>query len=170
MAKGDHIRVKRKGYWHHGIDAGGGWVYHYSGTLWKKRNATVRCDRRPTFADGGSIEVVHYDSCDPVEDVIDRARSRLEEQDYDLLRDNCEHFARWCKTGLKESRQVENVIKATEVAGDITGNAKVQTVHDALVGARAESKNATERGANVAKSVAGGRLLQMVRRLLPPMP
>ena len=33
---------------------------------------------------------------------------RLGEQDYNLLFNNCEHFANWCKTGRHRSSQVED--------------------------------------------------------------
>ena len=32
-------------------------------------------------------------------------------QKYNLVFNNCEHFAIWCKTGIHESKQVENVIR-----------------------------------------------------------
>jgi hypothetical protein len=37
-----------------------------------------------------------------------RAMSRLGEHNYNLLFNNCEHFAHWCKTGRHRSEQVEN--------------------------------------------------------------
>ena len=36
--------------------------------------------------------------------------SRLGEQNYNLLFNNCEHFATWCKTGRHSSGQVDSVI------------------------------------------------------------
>ena len=36
---------------------------------------------------------------------------RLGEQDYNLLFNNCEHFATWCKTGLHRSGQVDSVLE-----------------------------------------------------------
>lgn len=45
----------------------------------------------------------------PLETVA-RARSKLGERGYNLLLDNCEHFAVWCKTGLYRSEQVEKFI------------------------------------------------------------
>lgn len=38
---------------------------------------------------------------------VARARRRIGEKSYDLLENNCEHFALWCKTGIAESQQVE---------------------------------------------------------------
>lgn len=39
-----------------------------------------------------------------------RARSRLREDKYNLIFNNCEHFAVWCKTGISESSQVNSVL------------------------------------------------------------
>lgn len=41
-------------------------------------------------------------------EVIKRARSRVNETWYDLLKNNCEHFVTWCKCGLSVSRQVKS--------------------------------------------------------------
>lgn len=40
------------------------------------------------------------------EETLKRARSRIGERNYNLLTNNCEHFAVWCRTGLSDSRQV----------------------------------------------------------------
>ena len=39
-------------------------------------------------------------------ETIQRARRRLGEAQYNLLTNNCEHYALWCKTGIAESYQV----------------------------------------------------------------
>jgi len=44
------------------------------------------------------------------EETVERAKSRLGESSYDLAVNNCEHFAFWCKTGLSDSHQVDNII------------------------------------------------------------
>jgi hypothetical protein len=41
---------------------------------------------------------------------VERARSRLGEQGYQLPVHNCEHFAMWCKTGLTESSQIDTLL------------------------------------------------------------
>ena len=48
------------------------------------------------------------------QETIERAESRLGERGYDLLFDNCEHFAIWCKTGLSRSTQIEGLINVFE--------------------------------------------------------
>lgn len=44
------------------------------------------------------------------EETVARARSRLGETSYNILTNNCEHFAIWCKTGVSESLQVNNML------------------------------------------------------------
>lgn len=42
-------------------------------------------------------------------ETVERAMSRLGEDKYNLVTNNCEHFAIWCKTGLSESMLVKQV-------------------------------------------------------------
>ncbi|MBQ6971360.1 MAG: lecithin retinol acyltransferase family protein [Synergistaceae bacterium] len=44
------------------------------------------------------------------DETVRRARSKLGEGGYNLAFNNCEHFAVWCKTGVKESSQVNRVL------------------------------------------------------------
>jgi hypothetical protein len=43
-------------------------------------------------------------------ETVERARSRLGEDKYNLVFNNCEHFAVWCKTGVSESSQISAVL------------------------------------------------------------
>jgi len=45
------------------------------------------------------------------EETVKRARSRIGERKFLLHANNCEHFAIWCKTGVRQSYQVNAVIK-----------------------------------------------------------
>ena len=45
------------------------------------------------------------------EEIVLRARSRLGERRYHLLRNNCEHFCSWCQLGECRSEQVEALMK-----------------------------------------------------------
>ena len=45
--------------------------------------------------------------------VLARAESRLGESRFDLMSNNCEHFAAWCKTGISSSDQINSVWKAS---------------------------------------------------------
>lgn len=122
MARGDQIRVHRfPGYRHHGIDCGDGTVIHYTGEPFQKRGACVRRTSLEEFAKGGRVEVVRRRHPVDPEAVIQRAESRLGETSYNLLWNNCEHFARWCETGESKSRQVRRVLRVAAGACVATG-------------------------------------------------
>jgi hypothetical protein len=112
MARGNHIYVHCTKFVHHGIDCGDGTVIHYDG------EKTIQTPIA-TFCGGNQYFVKSYSQCDPDDVVIQRAKSRLGESDYNLLFNNCEHFATWCKTGLQDSEQVKN---AGAVAGGASGS------------------------------------------------
>jgi len=44
------------------------------------------------------------------EETVARAKEKLGETEYNLVTNNCEHFAIWCKTGISESHQIEDVL------------------------------------------------------------
>lgn len=113
MAFGDQIYVWRelanlKGiYQHHGIDIGDGSVIHY-----RKPNEIIEQTSFETFSKGNEVYVRQYPDgfCFIPEVVVKRSFSRLGENKYNLLFNNCEHFATWCKTGISESKQVQDFI------------------------------------------------------------
>jgi len=45
------------------------------------------------------------------EETVRRAESGLGEKKYNIVSNNCEHFVLWCKTGISESHQVEDLKK-----------------------------------------------------------
>lgn len=97
---GDHLVVSRRLYTHHGVYAGEGWVVH-------KDFGPVRLESLAAFARAAKIRVCKPRADDfPAKTVLARAVSRLGEDRYDLLFDNCEHFVRWCRSGKSESPQV----------------------------------------------------------------
>lgn len=107
MARGDQIFAIRdfiniQGvYEHHGIDCGDGTVIHY-----RKPSETIERTSLDTLAQGAKIYVKPYSTCFIPDVVVRRAESRLGERKYNLLFNNCEHFATWCKTGVSHSQQV----------------------------------------------------------------
>jgi len=115
MAKGDCIYVYRnfgqlKGvYKHYGIDCGDGTVIHY-----RKPSEVIEQTSLATFSRGNPIYVAEYSQgFGYIPDVVvERAKSRLGEHDYNLLTNNCEHFACWCKTGISDSKQIRNYLPA----------------------------------------------------------
>ncbi|PSR17139.1 hypothetical protein C8255_14125 [filamentous cyanobacterium CCP3] len=111
MAKGDQIYVMRDLagvpglYQHHGIDCGDDTVIHYS----KAREiAEIARTSYESFSWSNPVYPVRQSIIYPPDTVIERATSRLGERQYDLLQNNCEHFATWCTTGRSESRQLLN--------------------------------------------------------------
>ncbi|MEB3318408.1 MAG: lecithin retinol acyltransferase family protein [Cyanobacteriota bacterium] len=106
MAAADHLQVPRQHglFNHHGIDLGDGTVAHYLEGREILRSSTEE------FSRGLGVTTVDYPagSCSPAGVTVRRAMGRLGEQNYNLLFNNCEHFAHWCKTGRHRSNQVED--------------------------------------------------------------
>ena len=44
------------------------------------------------------------------DETVRRARSKLGQGGYNLAFNNCEHFAVWCKTGIRDSSQVNHIL------------------------------------------------------------
>jgi hypothetical protein len=106
LAAADHLQVPRQHglFNHHGIDLGDGTVAHYL------EGREILRSPKEEFSRGLAISTVSYppDSCSPAGVTVRRAMGRLGEQNYNLLFNNCEHFAHWCKTGRHRSNQVED--------------------------------------------------------------
>ncbi|MEB3331400.1 MAG: lecithin retinol acyltransferase family protein [Synechococcaceae cyanobacterium] len=106
MAAADHLRAPRQHglFQHHGIDLGDGTVAHYL------EGREILRSRLEDFSRGQPISTVLYppQNCSPTGVTLRRAMGRLGEQRYNLLFNNCEHFAHWCKTGRHRSAQVED--------------------------------------------------------------
>lgn len=110
MPKADHIFVNKGAYTHHGIDIGYGKVVHFTGEPGSKSNACIAETSIEDFACGGEIQVVEYAKCLPVNETIAVAKQRIGETGYNLVFNNCEHFARFCKTKQHESEQVKDAV------------------------------------------------------------
>jgi len=105
---GAHLTSPRRGYLHHGIYAGNGRVIHYGGFSRMFRGRPVEEVSLEEFALGRGLEVKTWVAPKFTgADVIARARSRLGEDRYRLLSNNCEHFAEWCIGGMGRSAQVD---------------------------------------------------------------
>jgi hypothetical protein len=103
-----HIVVSRTWYAHHGIYVGDGKVVHYRGLTRSFHAGPVEEVSLAEFGRGRPIRVraqggARFDS----EVVIARARSRLGENCYRILSNNCEHFCEWCVNGRHRSLQIE---------------------------------------------------------------
>jgi hypothetical protein len=105
---GAHIVTRRHGYSHHGIYAGAGKVVHYAGLSRGLRRGPVEENSLSSFAAGYPVSVV---SGVPPKfegrEVARRARSRIGEDNYRILTNNCEHFCEWCLRGQPRSYQID---------------------------------------------------------------
>jgi lecithin:retinol acyltransferase len=106
---GSHLMTTRRGYCHHGVYVGKGRVVHYSGFsggFWQC--GPVEEVSLSAFAIGQPVSIVeHLKLPYPPDEIVRRARSRLGENDYRLLTNNCEHFCNWCVSGVSHSSQVQ---------------------------------------------------------------
>ena len=105
MATADHLQVPRRHglFNHHGIDLGDGTVAHYL------EGREILRSPVSEFSQGAVVSVLNHANASPAGVTLRRAMSRLGEQNYNLLFNNCEHFATWCKTGRHSSEQVDSV-------------------------------------------------------------
>lgn len=90
--KGDHIAVDRDLYSHHAIFDGKNGVVEYDDYVVK--TATLK-----KFAKGAYIYKVEEEAIYTPDEIMERAYSRMGERQYDLLFNNCENFATWCRCG-----------------------------------------------------------------------
>lgn len=114
---GDHVRIRRVGYSHDAIYVGAGDVIHLWCEGFDKSLGRIRRDPlEKIVARPERIEIVEYGACFDARTVVRRAEGRLGEGNYHLTRRNCQHFARWCKTGDARSDQVERVFTIAQGA------------------------------------------------------
>ncbi len=94
---GAHLLTLRAGYTHQGIYIGDGRVVHYAGSSRFLHNGPVEETSIESFTRGRPLKMRrHGRSPFTGVEVVERARSRLHENRYDVLNNNCEHFCEWC--------------------------------------------------------------------------
>jgi hypothetical protein len=105
---GAHLTTSRRGYTHHGMYVGHARVVHYSGLSGFWQCGPVEEVSLSRFAFGRPVQIAdHGRPAYSPEEIVRRARSRIGENDYRLLTNNCEHFCNWCLCGVSRSTQVE---------------------------------------------------------------
>lgn len=157
----DHLTVSRGAYSHHGIYFGDGWVAHFSGVRPRKAEGRIQFARIEEFASPSpisAIEIVEYASCSAESDVLARAHSKIGTGGYNGFDNNCEHFARWCKTGDHASAQVS---AATAAGGGVAGGATATAAAVGIVSAAGAAAGLSGAGvlaglASVGSVVGGG--------------
>lgn len=125
MQKGDHIKVKRSLYFHHGIYIGDNTVVHFTGEPFYKLEAKIRRSTIFVFLEGGEAELVQYGKCQPIDYTIKIAESHIGKSGYNLVFNNCEHFATFCKTGKAKSEQVNDAVTSTSTTLGVTTTASL---------------------------------------------
>jgi len=124
LKPGDIILSDRVFYKHYGVYAGKGRVIHYASS--KGDFGLYSCVRETSveqFANGRECRIVPFEGNNyktghfSREETVRRACSRLGEKRYNLVFNNCEHFALWCKTGKNRSAQVEKAFSAAVLLG-----------------------------------------------------
>lgn len=127
---GDHIQRRRFGYDHHAIFVGWtsapeAYVVHHP--VGKKENP-LRGQIRHEIRDIGEYTLVQRPA-DP-EGAVQRAFSRVGQAGYNVLTQNCEHFAEWCVSGQQRSLQVRGALMGVPqgaAVGALVGAALVPT-------------------------------------------
>lgn len=143
-AMGDHIRVNRGIYCHHGIYVSDSEVIHFTGTEddsildWSKPE--VISSDLDYFLKGDNLEVKEYTDDElkdlyPVDHIVQYARACLGDKGYNLVFNNCEHFANTCTLGRFRSKQVENVFSALFDKGPVVYGGKSMGILGTIGGA-----------------------------------
>lgn len=92
---GDHLFVQRPGFTHHGLYMGGNLVLHY-------HMGRVKVSVPEEFTEGARIHKKPEEESPAAysgEEIIKRGLSRYGENQYNMVFNNCEHFARWARNG-----------------------------------------------------------------------
>jgi len=112
LLPGDHICVRRRGrfYTHHGIYMGDGKVIHFAGSIREKIDPVVHETDLSGFLKGEILRRRDYKERLPASETINIAKEQLREGRYSMIWNNCEHFATYCATRKKKSRQVKRVL------------------------------------------------------------
>lgn len=170
LMMGDHLKVSRGFYTHHGIYIGGGQVIHYSGLADGLQSGPVSKVTLKEFMGGSQVKKVVYKN--PKYSgmkAVARAKSRLGENLYDVHSNNCEHFCCWAITGNHTSKQVgvvEAIVGRVSPTTEIVSNYRTyKTAHktndeEAIKSARnnlvaTAGKTAGKAGALKAAAVVG---------------
>ncbi|OTG82616.1 phosphatidylcholine--retinol O-acyltransferase [Acinetobacter sp. ANC 5054] len=118
---GTHLIVKHLGYSHHGIYAGRGRVIHYSGFAHLFKKHPIEITSIENFSHGKKILVQQYNNPKfKGRKVVRRMRSRMHENNYHLIINNCEHLCTWAITGVESSPQVFRMMNRLTTIGYIS--------------------------------------------------
>jgi len=114
----DQIRVNRGLYYHYGIYESDDVVYQFAspkGSEISEETATINTISLKDFLNGGKLEVRDYTDEElknkrTPNEIINYAKDHLGEMGYNLINNNCEHFANRATFGKSESSQVNDIL------------------------------------------------------------
>ena len=122
---GDIIYAQDVLYRHYGVYEGDGKVIDFSSSKGHETDAADACIREKSldaFANGRecSVDDSVEQKYSPTE-TVRRARSQIGKRkgEYNLATNNCEHFARECKSGKSESKQVQKVVAGAAITAGV---------------------------------------------------
>lgn len=128
--KGDHIRVSRGFYYHHGVYISNNEIIHFTGEnedaiLDMEKNKVIATDLG-RFLMNGRLETKIYTEEElndlyPIKHIVKYARACLGDMGYNLIFNNCEHFANVCTLGRFRSIQVEKFFNIILGGGEKMG-------------------------------------------------
>ena len=111
---GDHLLSPRRFITHHGIYVGNRQDIHYAGLTSGLQGGPVKVSALEEFLEGHLYTVREYKTRTySREESLERARTRIGEDLYHPVLNNCEHFVTWCITGKTRSTQVDLIFGLT---------------------------------------------------------
>lgn len=112
---GSHLVAKRNFYTHHGIYIGNNEVIHYGGLADGFKKDRICKVSLTKFK--GSANISLYDKEIYLkgekytgEEIVRRAKSRVDENKYSVFWNNCETFANWCTHDDEFSSQTDGIL------------------------------------------------------------
>ncbi|MDF2633816.1 MAG: hypothetical protein K0R78_690 [Pelosinus sp.] len=100
------IRPAGFGPLHYGVYDGYGGVFHFNGIT--PDTAFIHYSLLKDFANGGTVKIDPCVKSFSPDEIVERASGTLGDNfgGFNLLTNNCEHFAKWCAMGVRQSTQI----------------------------------------------------------------
>lgn len=133
---GSHLVTPRIGYQHHGIYIGQNRVIHFTS------DSRIEEVSLSEFTENNGYSIYPFHSKFSRHEIVERAMSRLGNDHYNLIFNNCEHFCNWCIHDKHRSQQVNNAALTTSTGLAVT-QASTVTAATGLVTASALTSGLT---------------------------
>ena len=100
LSIGSHLITPRIGYQHHGLYIGNEQVIHFT------NHSRIEIVSLSEFTDGNGYDTQSFHSKFSRTEIVDRAKSRLGYENYNVIFSNCEHYVSWCIHDKPISKQI----------------------------------------------------------------